>query len=639
MVDESNPPEVRVKVDPAKPEVRAPDALKKQREGSHVLEHLEKTLVETADRTLFGDDNLSKIIFPNDTSGTSSPNAGGVRGQGQSTIGSSPTSSTISKPNVEQLSPQKVSGPDVISAINQQTIQLMGGINSLGVGLNNISSAQLITNSTLVGINRSISDVRQGIDKNNAVLNTVADILNQSRYQTPSGRSNLQGPVPEIIGGRGGVSAGSGGGGNDKKPSDLLDEIYEGGKELVKKAIEVGVGVWGGLKAGGAKAAPTIAPVAKPPIAEAAPTPAPTAPPLGGGAAATSKFGFDKFGLGTGLIAATNLADLALHGRESLPWKMATSTEGASYISPDILPATGGREGWIHDVPKHQGRNKLGHRHHDRPHHPKSIFQELFGVGEAEAATEAGDPRQLGPSAVEKANPAVERTDKPDKPIVTQNVKLDGKGTSTNVDLNGDNVNVNINGKSIARVLKETLKGAIAGGIAGSVLPGPGTLAGAGVGAATGAYMGLHPDEVNKLKEGFEEKKKEFEEGRKKAEYDMSAEGIRENRKKFMDRIGQTRRADELNRGSATMGMPVDVNQPGLYTGGRMEAPQGIGGAGGHFGVGGITMPETPGGLGVRGIRRGFGGWSRVSATWPEWWSYSRSAAWRRGAVRQRWRS
>ena len=132
MVDET-PPEVRVKVDPPKPDVKAPDALKKQREGSHVLEHLEKTLVETAEKTLTGGDNISKIIFPNDTSGTSSPNTGGVRGQGQSTIGSSPTSSTISKPNVEQLSPQKISGPDVISAINQQTIQLMGGINSLGV--------------------------------------------------------------------------------------------------------------------------------------------------------------------------------------------------------------------------------------------------------------------------------------------------------------------------------------------------------------------------------------------------------------------------------------------------------------------------------------------------------------------------
>ena len=134
---------------------------------------------------------------------------------------------------------------------------------------------------------------------------------------------------------------------------------------------------------------------------------------------------------------------------------------------------------------------------------------------------------------------------------------------------------------------------------------------------------------LQKLKESFKE-------GQERAIHDMSPEGIRENRKAFLDRSGITRRADELNRGSATMGMPVDVNQPGLYTGSRMEAPQGIGGAGGHFGVGGITMPETPGGLGVRGIGRGFGGWSRVSATWPEWWSYSRSAAWRRGWGRRR---
>ena len=127
----------------------------------------------------------------------------------------------------------------------------------------------------------------------------------------------------------------------------------------------------------------------------------------------------------------------------------------------------------------------------------------------------------------------------------------------------------------------------------------------------------------------------DFKQGYKKAQESMTQQGHDEARKAFMDRSGITRRADELNRGSATMGMPVDVNQtPGLYTGSRMEAPQGIGGAGGHFGVGGITMPETPGGLGVRGIRRGFGGWSRVSATWPEWWSYSRSAASEAG----RWR-
>ena len=88
-------------------------------------------------------------------------------------------------------------------------------------------------------------------------------------------------------------------------------------------------------------------------------------------------------------------------------------------------------------------------------------------------------------------------------------------------------------------VLKETLFGALAGGIAGS-LGGPGG-AFAGIGAATGAYMGLHPDEVKKLKEGFAEKKQEFEEGRKKAEYDMSPEGRIANRKAFMDRSGITR--------------------------------------------------------------------------------------------------
>ena len=106
---------------------------------------------------------------------------------------------------------------------------------------------------------------------------------------------------------------------------------------------------------------------------------------------------------------------------------------------------------------------------------------------------------------------------------------------------------------------------------------------------------------LQKLKESFKE-------GQERAIHDMSPEGIQANRKAFLDRSGITRRADELNRGSATMGMPVDVNQPGLYTGSRMEAPQGIGGAGGHFGVGGITMPETPGGLGVRGIGKGASG-------------------------------
>ena len=348
------------------------------------------------------------------------------------------------------------------------------------------------------------------------------------------------------MGGRGGISGGSGGGGgnDDKKPSDLLNEIYEGGKEVVKKAIEYGAAFWTTNKVLGGAAKGAAAAEMAPVVAEGAPVgaattvaeAAPKATPLAQGAAATSKFGFDKFGLGTGLIAATNLADLALHGRESLPWKMATSTEGASYISPDTLPETGGREGWIHDVPKHKGREKLGHRPR---HHQRGWWNELFGIEEAEAATETGDPRQLAPSAPERANPEVVRTQevKPEiKVPPNQDVAVDAKDAKSVV-IKSSNIILE-DGQELVKVLKEAFKGAIAGGIAGSVLPGFGTAAGAGVGAVTGAYMGLHPDEVNKLKEGFEEKRKEFEEGRKRAENECRLqEGRRANRKAFMDRI------------------------------------------------------------------------------------------------------
>ena len=61
-----------------------------------------------------------------------------------------------------------------------------------------------------------------------------------------------------------------------------------------------------------------------------------------------------------------------------------------------------------------------------------------------------------------------------------------------------------------------------------------------------------------------------------------------------MDRIGQTRRANELNAGSATRGPPVDVNTPDLYTGSGLTAPQGIGG---HPQAGplGFAAPQMPG--------------------------------------------
>ena len=226
------------------------------------------------------------------------------------------------------------------------------------------------------------------------------------------------------------------------------------------------------------------------------------------------------------------------------------------------------------------------------------FFKNFLASTPAEAATEAGDPRQLGPSAVEKANPAVERTDKPVQ-VTSEAVNVDTRNAPSSVEIKGDNITLNVGGESFARVLEKAFKGMVLGGIAGSVVPGAGTAGGAAVGGSAGIGKGILDEFQGK---DFQKLKESFKEGQERAIHDMSPEGIQANRKAFMDRSGITRRADELNRGSATMGMPVDVNQPGLYTGGRMEAPQGIGGAGGHFGVGGITMPETPGGLGVRGI-------------------------------------
>ena len=57
----------------------------------------------------------------------------------------------------------------------------------------------------------------------------------------------------------------------------------------------------------------------------------------------------------------------------------------------------------------------------------------------------------------------------------------------------------------------------------------------------------------------------------------MSPEGIRENRKKFMDRIGQTRRANELNAGSATRPSGRPEAGVGGLSGGGGGSPGGSG--------------------------------------------------------------
>ena len=108
MVDEN--PEIRVKVSEPDPQVKTPDSLKRQREGSdsHVLRHLEKTLLQTADRTLFGDDQLSRIVFPNDSAAGGTPTGSAPRNEGSPTsIAGSALSGLISQP-IKSVSPEKM---------------------------------------------------------------------------------------------------------------------------------------------------------------------------------------------------------------------------------------------------------------------------------------------------------------------------------------------------------------------------------------------------------------------------------------------------------------------------------------------------------------------------------------------------
>ena len=498
-----------------------PHALKDQRESfGHKLGDV---LASTASKTLLDNDITTLFKRDNPEASKESDDTRLKALGGQPFAAESQATSLRAQP----FSPQaagKIEGESIVKAIEKSTITIVSGLNALGGSLNSVVATQNITNSTLSKSNSMLNNLVGGINKSNLLLQNISDDVDKEKYEKPEFEK------PNIGGGEREVGPKKVEGGEKEHTGPILEGLERiiGGAfgqvlaNIGPQMLAIG-GMMAGAFLGGLKAGlPAI-------IANIT---------LGAASNVLNTTAKEKDVVGDHKSAA--LARILAAGNERAA-QMAPAGIVAGGIVGGGLPgmAAGGilfggvgeiegmGEGIYNEftrpntpitptqkIPSHHGRNRLGHRHHEKSWW--DTFQREFGVAPAEAATEAGDPRQLGPSAVEKANPAVERTDKPDKPIVTQNVKLDGKGTSTNVDLNGDNVNVNINGESIARVLKETLKGAIAGGIAGSILPGFGTLSGAGVGAATGAYMGLHPDEVKKLKEGFEEKKKNSRKGVKK---------------------------------------------------------------------------------------------------------------------------
>ena len=200
--------------------------------------------------------------------------------------------------------------------------------------------------------------------------------------------------------------------------------------------------------------------------------------------------------------------------------------------------------------PKHEKATDVFERmRHSQEKKPKPIkkhslwdtFQREFGVASAYGATETGQP-ELTPSAPEKANPSVQRTDKPVQ-VAAPNVAVDSKGSPSTVSIEGENITLNVGGESFARVLEKAFKGMLLGAGAGAIIPGIGT----GIGAATGGFTGIGKGILDEFRgKDFERLKDQFKEGQKRAEESNTPQGRAEQQRRF--RSGPLQQAiDALN--------------------------------------------------------------------------------------------
>ena len=598
--------EIKVKIqnDPESP--RTPSALKNARES--LSSHIGHELGRMTSHILTDSDAAYNLFSREPVTGNENPN-NQVRSEGSAPFGGTSSASTLKPQAIRERSPEAISGTDVVAALNKLNTSVVTGFNTLGSGINTLTLGQTLTNSNLNKVSSLLGTINTSIDKQRNILDDISDSLSRNRYGQPEKMVGFGGMEGAGRGKSIGPTIESKSASQEKTEDDLKHNIMEALKEGIVKAGEFAAGVWGGFKIGGA--APVVegalggagagavakgAATAGTTAAEIAPAATTGAAGLGLGGAATIA-GTSLIGGLPGTVGAPWLANKF---KETFPNVHARYGESYNLGQPVITPGATDKDFLTPEEmadwgsPKHEKATDVFERmRHSQEKKPKPIkkhslwdtFQREFGIAPAEGK-ESLEPVQE--SALSKANPEVVKTTPTTNEI--GNTIKDTNITGKQTDIKGDIINLT------AREFRFN-----------------GNIVGLGTAGTQAAQTGSNDSIMDKMKafmgraeqpwKDLAKIPEDFKQGYKKAQESMTQQGHDEARKAFLDRSGITRRADELNRGSATMGMPVDVNQPGLYTGGRMEAPQGIGGAGGHFGVGGITMPETPGGLGVRGIR------------------------------------
>ena len=261
MVDET--PEVRVKVDQPATDPKSPSSLKDARESLGT--HLRHELLRESLHTLTGDDKLANLFAPNQDSSTNSQ-GNVLRADAQAAFGGSPSASTLRPQQIREVNPEKISGQDIVAAISKMNISLTSGLNNVSQGINNLTVTTSLVNQNINKVSSLLGSVNTSLDRQKNVLDDISDALGRSRYEQPKtnfsgegsgsnlGRTNI-GPTIENKSPE-----------TEKNEHDLIHNVGQVIKEGFEYLAE-GFTLWkgAGFLTGGAKAAPTIAPVAKPP--------------------------------------------------------------------------------------------------------------------------------------------------------------------------------------------------------------------------------------------------------------------------------------------------------------------------------------------------------------------------------------
>ena len=198
-------------------------------------------------------------------------------------------------------------------------ISLTTSLNNISGGINSLTVGQALTNSNLNKVSSLLGTINTSIDKQKNTLDDISDALGKSRYNQPEkGMGEGFGGIEGASGGRSGIGPTPDNKSPEQKKTehDLVHNLWEGAKELVKGALEgytIGKGAGLITKATPfAKAAATAAPVAETAIAGG--TAAEVAPAAGAGAA--------SLGLGgAATIAGASLIG-GLPGTVGAPWAL-----------------------------------------------------------------------------------------------------------------------------------------------------------------------------------------------------------------------------------------------------------------------------------------------------------------------------